>query len=127
MTTAPIVVGSAVEDSAPYRGWLVGHFVNPADGAIRRSEAVEIRWTPFPAGTERAEWVRGEVRTTIVLLVSGHFRILFSAAPHQVDLKRPGDYVMWGPGVDHKNVAIEDSVIVVVRWPSVAGQENSRP
>src|SRR5262245_14467497 len=81
MTTAPVAVGNPSEDSTPSRGWRVGLVVKSDDGAIRKSDAVEVRWTSFPAGTERAEWVRGEVRTTIVLLVSGHFRILCSAEP----------------------------------------------
>jgi hypothetical protein len=46
MSTPLIRTGNAVEDGQPYRGWLVGHFVDPAEG-IRRTAAVEVRWTLF--------------------------------------------------------------------------------
>jgi quercetin dioxygenase-like cupin family protein len=36
-------------------------------------------------------------------------------------LERQGDYVVWGPGVDHSWRAEEESVVLTVRWPSVAG------
>jgi quercetin dioxygenase-like cupin family protein len=38
-----------------------------------------------------------------------------------VPLTRPGDYVVWGPGVDHSWRAEQDAVVLTVRWPSVPG------
>jgi hypothetical protein len=38
--------------------------------------------------------------------------------------QREGDYVAWSPGVDHRGKAIEDAVILTVRWPSLAGHDN---
>src|SRR2546427_161524 len=34
-------------------------------------------------------------------------------------LERPGDYVVWGPGIDHIWQAEADSVVITVRWPSL--------
>ncbi len=59
----------------------------------------------------------GEVRTTIHILISGHFRV--QLPDEDVTLTEQGDYVMWGSGVDHNYEALEDSVVLVVRWPSV--------
>jgi hypothetical protein len=36
-------------------------------------------------------------------------------------LAEPGDYVLWGRGVDHSWEAEQDSVVLIVRWPSVPG------
>lgn len=122
MRTSLIHTGSAGTDVQRYRGWLVGHFVDRQDGELRRSNDVEIAWRVHPAGDARPEWVRGETRTTIVILVSGKFRIRYASEDDgqedQVLLSEQGDYVMWGPGVDHRWFAEEDSVFVCVRWPS---------
>jgi hypothetical protein len=53
----------------------------------------------------------------MLLLVSGKFRLDLSVG--SVTLEKQGDYVVWGPGIDHSWQAEEDSVVVTVRWPSV--------
>jgi hypothetical protein len=106
--------GNAHVDSSDRRGWLVGHFIDPS--SIRHSEGVEVKWALHPRGQTRSEWVTGEVRTTFHLLISGRFRVRLP--DEDVTLTEQGDYVMWGPGVDHSYEALEDSVVLVVRWPS---------
>jgi len=98
-------------------GWLLGHFLPPDDP--RHSDEVEIKWGVHPAGEERAEWVRGEARKTVAVLVSGRFRLRFP--DRDALLAEPGDYVVWGKGVDHSWVAERESVMLIVRWPSVPG------
>ncbi|QYX79062.1 cupin domain-containing protein [Streptomyces akebiae] len=112
-----VYVGNAGKDAALDRGWLLGHF--KAEGDPRRSEAVEIKWGVHPRGDTRAQWVRGEERTALQVLISGRFRVEFPG--RSVVLERQGDYVVWGRGVDHSWVAEEESVVLTVRWPSVAG------
>jgi mannose-6-phosphate isomerase-like protein (cupin superfamily) len=112
-----VYVGNAAEDGAPHNGWLLGHFKDPSDP--HHSEDVEIKWGVHPAGDRRAQWVRGEERTALLVLVSGRFRMEFP--DRSVTLHRPGDYVVWGKGVDHSWEAEQDSVEVTVRWPSVPG------
>jgi hypothetical protein len=111
-----IYAGSAPEDAAECRGWLLGHFMPPGD--IRHSADVEIKWGVHPRGDQRAQWVTAEVRTALIVLVSGRFRIEFRE--QSVVLAKRGDYVVF-QGVDHSWFAEEDSVIVGVRWPSVPG------
>ncbi len=108
--------GNAVDDGADYRGWLLGHFINPGDG-VRQTDALEIKWGTHPAGDERREWVVHEERTTLLLLVRGRFRLDLSVG--SVTLEREGDYVVWGPGIDHSWRAEADSVVLTVRWPSL--------
>jgi uncharacterized cupin superfamily protein len=107
--------GNAAEDGTDYRGWVVGHFVEPSEG-VRSSKDVEIKWGIHPAGDKRAEWTSDDQRTTFVLLVQGHFRVDLTEG--SVTMTRQGDYAMWGAGIDHTWEAIEDSVVLTVRWPS---------
>ena len=110
-----IAAGNAFEDGGPYRGWIVGNFIEPADD-VRNSSDVEIKWGVHKAGEERAEWTTGETRTSIMFLISGHF--VQKLPDREVDLAMPGDYVMWGPGVVHAWEALEDSTMLTVRWVS---------
>jgi len=53
-------------------------------------------------------------------LKSGLESSLFEFPDEKVELNHQGDYVMWGIGVDHRWEALEDTVIITVRWPSVS-------
>ena len=53
----------------------------------------------------------------MVLLVSGKFRVDLSVGT--ITMERQGDYITWGPGIDHSWQAEEDSVVITVRWPSI--------
>ena len=109
--------GNANDDGEKYRGWLVGHFV--AEGDIRTSDAVEVKWGVHPAGQDRPDgWSVGEMRSTAIILVSGRMRTELSDGGTAV-LDRPGDYMVWGPGIDHTWRAEEDTVLITVRWPSL--------
>ncbi|MBB5080520.1 signal peptidase I [Nonomuraea endophytica] len=111
-----VYVGNAGRDAALDKGWLLGHF---KEAGLRHSEDVEIKWGVHAAGDKRSAWVRGEVRTALLVLISGRFRVELPG--RDVLLEQQGDYVVWGRGVDHSWVAEEDSVVLTVRWPSVPG------
>ncbi|MFI9594264.1 signal peptidase I [Nonomuraea sp. NPDC052265] len=118
-----VYVGNADIDAAGDRGWLLGHFKPLGDP--RHSEEVEIKWGVHPAGDERAQWVTGEQRTALLVLISGRFRVELPG--RSVLLAERGDYVVWGKGVDHSWVAEEESVVLTVRWPSVPGYRVPHP
>lgn len=109
------VSGNATDDSADDRGWLVGHFVDPSFGP-RHTRDVEVKWAHHPTGDRRAEWSADDHRTTLVILVQGHFRV--DLTDGSSTMERQGDYVMWGPGIDHSWEALADSLVLTVRWPS---------
>ena len=109
--------GNAGNDAGQHRGWLMGHFIDPANGSVRATDALEVKWGIHPAGQQRPEWTTGEERSTLVLLVSGKFRVDLSVG--NVTLERQGDYITWGPGIDHSWLAEQDSVALTIRWPSV--------
>lgn len=109
--------GNAGDDAHAHRGWLLGHFIRPP-GSVRSTGALEVKWGIHPAGQKRPEWSTDERRTTMVLLVSGRFRVELSNGGALLD--RQGDYLVWGPGIDHTWQAEEDSAVVTIRWPSIA-------
>jgi quercetin dioxygenase-like cupin family protein len=109
--------GNAADESSDYRGWLVGHFIDPSHGTVRKTNNLEVKWGIHPAGQQRAEWTTGEDRSTLVILVSGKFRVDLSVS--SVTLAQQGDYLTWGPGIEHSWQAENDSVVITVRWPSI--------
>lgn len=111
--TTTYYIGNANDDADTNRGWLLGHFM--AD-ETRNTDTLEIKWGVHPAGQRRDGWTTGEQRTTLLLLVSGRFRL---DLPHRsITLQRQGDYVVWGKGTDHCWQAEDDSTVITVRWPS---------
>lgn len=107
--------GNAEEDGRDHRGWILGHFIDPSEG-VRSSKDVEIKWGIHPKGEKRVEWTADDQRTTLVFHVSGQFRIDLTEGTFT--LQRKGDYLVWGPGIDHTWEALTDAVVVTVRWPS---------
>jgi quercetin dioxygenase-like cupin family protein len=107
--------GNAAEDGQETRGWILGHFIDPSEG-VRSNKDVEVKWGIHPTGDKRHEWTADDQRTTLVLLISGNFRIDLTGT--SIALEKQGDYAVWGPGTDHSWEAISDSVVVTVRWPS---------
>jgi len=107
--------GNAADDGQDTRGWIVGHFLDPSDG-VRSTRDVEVKWGIHPAGDKRPEWTTDDQRTTMVLLIEGHFIVHLTS--DSVKLNRQGDYAVWGPGIDHSWEAEEHSIVLTVRWPS---------
>ena len=114
---APVLlVGNALADGDPRRGWFVGPFM--PDGDARRTGTAEVKWAAHPAGTTRGAWAVGGGTVTLSILVAGRFRLRFR--DREVVLAAPGDYALWPPECAHTWVAEEDSVVATVRWPHPA-------
>jgi hypothetical protein len=111
-----IYVGNAAMDAPADRGWLLGHF-KPVP-SVRHSDDVEVKWGIYGPGDQRAQWVTGERRTAMIILISGRFWV--DLPQRSVLLTRQGDYVVFH-GIGHSWRAEEQSVVMSVRWPSVPG------
>ena len=107
--------GNATFDGEPHRGWFVGHFIDVAADP-RATGSVGIKWGIHPAGEKRVAWAVNREATTLSVLIHGRFRLTF--AGESFLLERPGDYVIWAPGVPHHWEAEAASVVLTVRWPS---------
>jgi hypothetical protein len=124
MTTPTWYTGNAIDDGAENRGWILGHFIDPAEG-VRSSNDLEVKWGIHPPGDERLEWTADDQRTTLVILVSGRFVVELTMG--SVALTRQGDYLLWGAGIDHSWHAEEASTVITVRWPSLPGHSALAP
>lgn len=112
--------GNALDDGAAgdNRGWLIGHHI-PLDmpgAAVRRRDDLEVKWAQHAAG-ERRPMSAPDPRTTLTVLISGGVFVVDLPAGEMV-LSRPGDYVLWGAGMAHAWHAVDDAVMLTVRWPS---------
>lgn len=108
--------GNAEDERHDYRGWMIGHFID-SERSPRATQDVEVKWGNHTAGETRVEWTAGEERTTLLILIAGKFRL--DLPDDSVHLTRQGDYVIWGPGLEHSWQAETDAVVITVRWPSV--------
>ncbi len=115
-TPEPIVVGNAGRDGRDRRGWFLGHMIADEDDP-RHSRDVEVKWGEHPAGEPRRSWVANRHATTMSVLIRGRFLVRFE--DRDVLLSEEGDYVLWAAGVAHTWEAVEDSVVLTVRWPSL--------
>jgi hypothetical protein len=115
------VVGNAEDDGREngLRGWFVGHFVEPKSG-LRRNSAVEVKWGVHAQDEKKQSTRRNLTSTTLTLLVSGSFAVSFPRLGKEVVLQRPGDYVLFAPGLEHDWIARTASIVLTVRWPSGA-------
>lgn len=95
----------------PADGWWA-NFVDSSKG-VRATEDVEVKWARYPAEDKRSEWTSGDQRTTLVMLISGEFRV--DVMGGSTTMTRQGDYVMWGPGVDNAWETSKDSLVLTVR------------
>ena len=102
------------------RGWLIGVF---RDNELH-NEDVEIKWGIHIPGDERSydQRTAQKTATTLAILVSGDMSIMTqdaSGKPIEALLQTQGDYVVWGPSIMHWYTVRKDTVVVIVRWPSV--------
>jgi cupin superfamily acireductone dioxygenase involved in methionine salvage len=117
-----VSVGNAVKDGK--RGWFVGQFVPPSFGLVRQ-HAVEIKWAQHAKGERRPRFGQWPRATTISILINGAFVLRFELADgvREVVLATPGDYVAFAPGVYHSWEALEDCLVITVRFPSLDDNE----
>lgn len=113
---AQIRVGNAELEGQERRGWFLGHFITPAED-LRATAAVEVKWGTHPLGDHRQDWGINAEATTLSILIRGRFQLEFP--DRQVILSQPGDYALWLPGVPHRWIAEQVSIVLTVRYPSV--------
>lgn len=98
-----------------------------AAAGLRTSAALEVKWGIHPAGMPRpGSWASASDNITLSVLISGHFEVVFRSVGSDeettVTLRAPGDYVLSGTDSEHRWRAIEDSVVLSVRWKKPGGE-----
>jgi hypothetical protein len=111
-------IGNAVKDAK--EGWFVGQFVSPSFGLVRQ-HAVELKWAQHTKGERRPRFAKWPQATTISILVNGSFLVQLKLPDgmREIVLATPGDYVAFAPGVEHSWEALEDCLVITVRFPSI--------
>jgi hypothetical protein len=120
--------GNAVDEGLQpgRRGWFIGHFVAQRAGPAA-TDLVEVKWGVHAAGEVKTVEGVNQTATTMSLLVSGRFRLVFPSHGRSVTFVRPGDYAVWSPGVSHRWRVLEDAVVITVRWPSRRDDQSEHP
>jgi hypothetical protein len=112
--------GSAEADRVKNTGWFLGQFV-PAHLGLRHQNEVELKWGVHSRGDKRPLPPAYGHGTTVSVLVRGTFRLHFQVGrtSYAVTLEKEGDYVVFGPEVMHSWEAIDDAIVLSIRFPSV--------
>ncbi len=114
-----VVIGNALRDGGKgnARGWFVGPFLGSESG-LRRALNVQVKWGKHPRNEERTVASKSDIERSLAILVAGEFRMTFPELRRRVELKKQGDYVLYGPGVMHTWKALQDCIVMTIRWPS---------
>ena len=118
--TGSFYVGNAELDQVRDSGWFIGQFV-PAELGLRHQTDVELKWGIHADGEKRSQpWAHGS-GTTISVLIQGTISVIFyvGETPQTVTLRKPGDYVVFGPNVVHSWEAVGHTIVLSVRFPSI--------
>lgn len=120
-----IVTGNAINhgNENNSKGWFVGSFIDSAQG-LRSTDEIEVKWGVHTAKEKKKEVTHQEKGTTLTILINGAFVIEFPDFNRSVNLSKAGDYVIFAPQVKHFWKALEDSVVLTVRWPSGMSRSN---
>ncbi len=118
--------GNALKDGR--NGWFVGQFM-PTSAGLAQQSAVEVKWGQHPRGERRRGLSLYKTSTTIAILISGRFvtRLIIDQSERQIVLDAPGDYLVFGPGISHSWEALEDSLVISVRFPSLPSDLLEQP
>lgn len=106
-----------VKDDQSTGGWVIGHFLS--DNDFFKSDDFEVKWAVHTKGEIKDGVIAASVAKTIVILINGRFKLSFPNENKEVILSKQGDFVSYDAHeVLHSGEAMEDSTVLVIRWPS---------
>lgn len=109
---------NAIDIGRPRRGWVVGRFIEDPESLLR-SENCEIKLFKHAKGDKREQWSYSRSSTSFTMLIAGKWSQEYLEGT--VELTEPFDFTTWGPYVPHKWEALEESIMLTIRWPSIPG------
>ena len=106
---------NSVEEHNPKRGgWFIGNFI--PEPSLLHSKQCEVKWAHHPKGLKKSSGLNLDTDSrTVVVILSGQWKLLFTNENKEVLLSQPGDFVVFD-GVEHTSEALEDCHVMVVRW-----------
>mmetsp|Transcript_2522 Transcript_2522/g.4351 ORF Transcript_2522/g.4351 Transcript_2522/m.4351 type:complete len:187 (-) Transcript_2522:1376-1936(-) len=117
-----VYYGNAHLDGMTHGNWFMGHFLAGDEvSPLRTSKEIELKFSDNPSGKVNGNVAVNQYGHSMGFLISGRHRYEFPS--ESVTLEKLGDYVIWGPGVEHTWVAESHSVVLSIRWPSIPGDQ----
>lgn len=99
------------------RGWVIGHFVESSNPLHNKN--FEVKWVKNKAGRVKENLMPGpNNQSTLVVLIKGKILLEVLNKGEKIELVKEGDYAFYRPIISHRTTFLEDSHIIVIRWPS---------
>ncbi|MFH1398509.1 MAG: signal peptidase I [Candidatus Woesearchaeota archaeon] len=117
-------LGKFAEVTPERRGWFLGHFVEKESRF--HCDDFEVKWGVHPRGWKKSAVGMNIRAKTISILISGNFKVIFPKGGKEVVLEKAGDFVFLAAMVHHSSEALEDSIVLTIRWPSIANDQPKR-
>lgn len=93
----------------------MGHFIDKASPL--HTSNLEIKWGEHTRGDRKETPALNTTAKTLGILIRGKFQFTFEG--ENITLEKEGDYIFFDSGVSHTWEALEDSLTVTIRWPSL--------
>ncbi len=107
--------GQIEDTTQDYSGWIMGNFVK--DGSPFKTDGFEIKWVVRSKGVSKESKKEHPVPVrTLCILVKGRMKYELYESKKEFLLEKTGQYLFYEPFEYHNATAIEDSVMLVVRW-----------
>lgn len=94
-----------------YKQWIIGNSIDKYPELM--SDNVMIKWGKHKKGEKRKNFVCDKNMFTVTILVYGKMQQIFENK--KLLQTKEGDLVYYAPGVYHKWIALEDSLIITIR------------
>jgi len=106
-----------VSKSPRSRGWFIGRFIK--DLSLFKDSDLEVKWANHKKG-ENLNKIRATKKSkTLAILINGKIKMSFPDQKKDFILSKQGDFTFWGEKIFHCTEVLEDSTVLVIRWPSL--------
>jgi quercetin dioxygenase-like cupin family protein len=113
-----VATGNFEADSAGVGQWITGHGV----ASPLNNDKVAIKWSRMSKGEKKIPPAGNRTNKIIAILISGKFKVTLADEPREYILEKMGDYIYLPPRSKHAAEALEDALLIFVRWPAQDGQ-----
>lgn len=114
-----LVIGGDLADEKSFekRGWFIGHFMEKE--SVFKNDNFEMKWAVCLRGWQE-QFTKSNLRAkTMCVLIEGKFEFEFQKEGEKKILSKTGEFIFWDAGVLYTSKSLDDSVLLVIRWPSV--------
>ncbi len=81
-------------------------------------------WGKHNKGDKKDLAKTNKTAKTVFMLMYGKFRFSFPDLQKNVLLQNEADYLFFENGIAHSWEALEDSLAITIRWPSLIGDQS---